>query len=185
MLSATSRDFPRTFLSRQEDLEKSQILENLWLLLTSTSKKSRQILQVTTDSLTSFYWIHWRERVFLHGHSSHAVFNGLLSLRLKWNVLRFLLFRPNAAIASVAIFFNPAFRAMHPIVVFSCCTTSTTTHLNIHPILIMSHFEWLYQVPFSASVRDRQSHSSLFCSWSHNVGNFSCTHLYIQSNLSA
>ena len=74
-----------------------------------------------------------------------------------WDLLRFLLFPASAAIVSGVILSKPAFKAVHPIVVFIYCTTSTAIHLKTSLAIIVRCFEWLYLVTFFASVRDRQA----------------------------
>ena len=74
-----------------------------------------------------------------------------------WNLLRFLLFPANGAIANGVILSKPAFKAMHPVIVFNYCTTSSAIHLKTVYEFILSCFEWLYRVTFFASVQDRQA----------------------------
>ena len=74
-----------------------------------------------------------------------------------WDLLRFLPSPANTAIASVVILSKPAFKAVHPIIVFSRCTTSTAIHLKSGHQFIVSCFEWICVVIFFATVRDRQA----------------------------
>ena len=104
-------------------------------------KKESLSLQVTTHSLTSFYGL-----IGLH-----------VCLRYMWDLPRFLLFPANAAIASGVILSKTAFKAVHPIDVFSCCTIPTAIDLKTSHEFIVSCFEWLYQVTFFANVRDCQA----------------------------
>ena len=78
-----------------------------------------------------------------------SYFSHLLSLRNTWDVLRFLLFSANGAIASGVIFSTPAFKAMHPIIAFRCCTTSTAIHLKTSHEFIVSCFEWIVKPSFA------------------------------------